>query len=108
MTDDDRIMLDEIPLVIAAEYHNEGLGGEVHLYAGADPFILFRMKQEGGAVVCDITASMISGEDELIETLEVFFETLQAERARRSMIEVIQGEVIGDAPNIQIVEADRG
>lgn len=101
VTDDDRIMLDEVPLVLEVNYHNEpALGDWTTLAPGAEPFILFQMRQGDGAIVCEVTASMIESEDELIETLEVFFETMLEERARRQSSS-IEGEVVSN-----VLEAD--
>lgn len=96
MTDqtDDRVMPEDLPLVVAVEYANEPVEPGLLLVPGTDPFILFQMKQEGGAIVLDVTASQIEGEDDLIETLEVFFETMLAEREVRKMaaLGVIEGD----------------
>lgn len=94
MSADDRVMPEDLPLVVAVEYANEPIEPGLLLVPGSDPFILFQMKQEGGAVVLDVTASQIEGEEDLIETLEVFFETMLAEREARKMaaLGVIEGD----------------
>lgn len=83
---DDRVDLEEVNVVVAVEYHNDpGDFESIDLTPAHEPFILFRMKQEGGAIVLDVNASLIEGEDELIETLEVFFETMLEERLMRQI-----------------------
>lgn len=92
---DDRIMLDEVPLVLETTYHNEPQKHlDLRLLPGREPFIVFKMKQGDGAIICEVTASMIEGEDDLIETLEVFFETMLEERARRQV--AVTGEVVSN------------
>jgi len=90
---DERIMLEEVPLMIETTYHNADnpaaeLEDHIVLTPGEQPFILFQMKQKDGAVVLEIDASQIEGEEELIETLEVFFETMQQDRMMRGLIEL--------------------
>lgn len=87
---DDRIMLEEVPLVVETTYHNGGDEPSTHipLEAGCEPFILFRMKQADGAVLLEVNASLIESEEELIETLEVFFETMLEDRLQRGLIAV--------------------
>ena len=85
---EDRGDVDDLPLEIAVEYLDHEMSPcdeDLVLAPGHQPFILFQMKQEGGAVVLDVTASLIPGEDDLIETLEVFFETMLAEREMRRL-----------------------
>ena len=116
---DERVNVDEVPVVVAVEYHNDPADFATEdfvLAPGLDPFILFRMKQQDGVIVLDVTASMIEGEDELIETLEVFFETMIEERLARqhaaAMAElgVIEGDVndvINDAVDEYLDEQAR-
>ena len=107
MTDqqpDERIMLEEVPLVIETTYHNHELSPcneDLVLAPGHTPFILFQMVQKDGAVVLNIDASLIEGEEELIETLEVFFETMQQDRMMRGLINLdeIVAEVAEEAPD---------
>jgi hypothetical protein len=76
------------------------VGDDPDVRRGIDPFILFKMRQEDGAIILDVTASLIEGEDDLIETLEVFFETMLEERLARQHVAamaelgVIEGDVI--------------
>lgn len=120
MTDqntDERVNVDEVPVVVAVEYHNDPADFEsIDLTPGHDPFVLFRMKQQDGMIVLDVDASLIEGEDELIETLEVFFETMIEERLARqhaaAMAElgVIEGDVndvINDAVDEYLDEQAR-
>lgn len=93
--DDERIMLEEVPLVIEVNYHNEpehpaDMEDSIELWPGYNPFILFQMKQREGAVVLEVEASMIDTEDDLIETLETFFETMLQERAVRAAAQAEQ------------------
>lgn len=95
MTDqqpDERIALEDIPLTLAVEYVNPEDSSKpvVRRIAGKDPFILFEMKQEGGAIVADITASCIPEDQDLIETLEVFLTALVEERANRLSAEALR------------------
>ena len=93
MTDQqERIALEDIPLTLAVEYINPEDAGHpvVRRIAGADPFILFEMKQRDGAMVADITASCIPEDQDLIETLEVFLTALIEERASRLSAEALR------------------
>lgn len=100
--DAERIMLEEVPLVIETTYHQpEDASPEIRLEPGGLPFILFQMKQKDGAVVLDVTASLIEGEEELIETLEAFFEAMLEDRMQRGLIQI-------PAEDTDNEEADRG
>lgn len=102
MTDqstDERVNVDEVPVVVAVDYHNEPSEPGILLTPGTDPFVVFQMKQQDGAIVLDVTASMVDGEDDLIETLEVFFETMLEERLARQRAAAMAelGVIEGDA-----------
>lgn len=104
MTDqqpDDRIMIEDAQLLVEVNYHNDEDDGQIAilLSPGEEPFILFQMKQKDGAIVLDVTASQIESEDELIETLEVFFETMLEERRLRGLVNL--SEIVEE------VEADQ-
>lgn len=86
--EDERVNIDEVPLTLATTYHNaENPAAEIEdhivLTPGGEPFVLFRMRQSDGAIVLEVDASLVEDEDELIETLEVFFETMLEERQAR-------------------------
>lgn len=95
VTDEDRIILDEVPLVVEVNYYNaeDDECKPVSITAGDEPFILFQMRQDEGAIVLAVTASQVEGEEELIETLEVFFETMLEERAKRGLQQAVDGAV---------------
>ena len=81
--EEDRIALEDMNLVLATDYHNEPAPENLVLFPGIEPFVVFQLKQQGGAIVADITASLIADDQDLIETLEVFLTALVEERAAR-------------------------
>jgi hypothetical protein len=93
----ERIGLEEIPLTLVVNYHDlpqhpADLFHEIVVQPGIDPFILMRMQQVDGSVQCQIEASQIPGEDDLIETLEVFLTALVEDRSARRQAMVCQCE----------------